>query len=434
MADHLDALRLAARQRARRPVEREVAQPDLHERVEGLLQRGEQRRHRRLVEAADPFGQVADLHRARVGDVDPADPRGAGRLAEPGAAAVGAGGEGDRPVHERPDVRLHRVGVLGEHRLLDLGDQPLVGEVDALDLHLGRLLVQEVVELLLGVLADRLVRVEEARLGEDPGRPPAVGLVAGDGDRALGERLGVVEELGEVDVGDRAPAFAARAHAAGAGEAAFAALVLPAPRSTVIAPARSDRGDVEGERLGRADVRLPEPAEEDAQHRVGVGGGADGGAGVGAHPLLVDDDRGRQPFEHVDLGPRQRRHEALHEGAVGLVDQPLRLRGDRAEHQRALARAGDAGEHRQPALRDLDADVLEVVHARAVHADQIVAVGSVQRRRLRAPSSWPCSSCLHLFRRAPGSEDQSRRLLGAARYRSAARLLDQLTRPSDRAR
>ena len=101
--------------------------------------------------------------------------------------------------------------------------------------------------------------------------------------------------------------------------------------------------------------------------------------GLDAHPLLVDDDRGRQPVEHVDLGPRQRRHEALHERAVGLVDQPLRLRGDRAEHQRALARAGDAGEHRQPALRDLDADVLEVVHARAVHADQVVAVGGVRR-------------------------------------------------------
>ena len=139
------------------------------------------------------------------------------------------------------------------------------------------------------------------------------------------------------------------------------------------------RGDVEGERVGRADVRLPEPAEQDAQHRVGVGGGADGGAGVGAHPLLVDDDRRRQPVEHVDVGPRQRRHEALHEGAVGLVDHPLRLGGDRAEHQRALARAGDAGEHRQPALRDLDADVLEVVHARALHADQVVAVGDVRR-------------------------------------------------------
>ena len=54
VADHLGALRLAARQRARRPVEREVAEPDLDERVEGLAQRLEQRRDRRLVEAARP--------------------------------------------------------------------------------------------------------------------------------------------------------------------------------------------------------------------------------------------------------------------------------------------------------------------------------------------------------------------------------------------
>ena len=193
---------------------------------------------------------------------------------------------------------------------------------------------------------------------------------------------------------------------------AFSVLVLP-PRSTVIAPLALHRGDVEGERLGRADVRLPEPAEEDAQHRVGVGRRADRGAGVGAHPLLVDDDRGRQPLEDVDVGPRQRRHEALHEGAVGLVDQPLRLRGDRAEHQRALARAGDAGEHGQPALRDLDADVLEVVHARAVHADQVVAVGDVQRGRPRvrprggahrswsSPSTLPSGSVTVATRRPP---------------------------------
>ena len=142
--------------------------------------------------------------------------------------------------------------------------------------------------------------------------------------------------------------------------------------------ARLDGGDVEGERLRRADVRLAEPAEEDPQHRVGVCGGADRRARVAAHPLLVDDDRRRQPVEDVDVRPRQRRHEALYEGAVGLVDQALRLGRDRAEDERALARAGDAGEHRQPALGQLDADVLEVVHARAVHADQVVAVGDVQ--------------------------------------------------------
>ena len=126
-------------------------------------------------------------------------------------------------------------------------------------------------------------------------------------------------------------------------------------------------------------MRPAEPAEKDAQHRPGVGGGADGGAGVDPHPLLVDDDRRRQPFEYVDLRPGQSRHEALDECAVGLVDQPLRFRGDRVENQRALARPGDTGEHREPTFRDLDADVLEIVLSRTVHTDQAVTVRNVQR-------------------------------------------------------
>ncbi len=266
-------------------------------------------------------------------------------------------------------------------------------------------------QLFLGVVANRLVRIEEARLDVRPYVPEVVHGVAGDDDGTLGERLGVVEELGEVDVGHRAPAFAARGHAAGTGEGfphRLACAALDGDRT-----ACAHRGDVEGEGVGRADVRLPETAEEDAQHRVGVGGGADRRAGVGTHPLLVDDDRGRQPVEHVDLGPRQPRHEALHEGAVGLVDQALGLRGDRVEHQRALARAGNTGEHRQPPLRDLDADVLQVVLARTVHADHVVAIGNVVRRRSRvcprgpahrlsisrARSGWP--RLLGLRRRRP---------------------------------
>jgi hypothetical protein len=36
--------------------------------------------------------------------------------------------------------------------------------------------------------------------------------------------------------------------------------------------------------------------------------------------------------------------------------------------------------HRQPPLGDLDADVLEVVLARALDADQVVAIGRVYSR------------------------------------------------------
>jgi hypothetical protein len=64
-------LRLATGQRACRPVEREVAQPDLGERVEQVLQAGEERGDGRLVQRAHPVGEVADLHRADVGDVLP---------------------------------------------------------------------------------------------------------------------------------------------------------------------------------------------------------------------------------------------------------------------------------------------------------------------------------------------------------------------------
>ena len=78
-------------------------------------------------------------------------------------------------------------------------------------------------------------------------------------------------------------------------------MVCP-PRSMVTAPAPLIEATLNENACGRADVRLPEPAEQDAQHRVGIGGGADGRARVGAHPLLVDDDRGGQPVEHVDVG------------------------------------------------------------------------------------------------------------------------------------
>ena len=139
-------------------------------------------------------------------------------------------------------------------------------------------------------------------------------------------------------------------------------------------PGRAYRRDVEGEGVGRPDVRFAEAAEQHPQHRVGVGRRPDRRTGIRTHPLLVDNDRGRQPFEDVDLWPALRRHEPLQERAVGLVDQPLRFRRDGAEHQRRLARSRDAGEHRDSPLGDLDADVLQVVLSGALDADQVVTV------------------------------------------------------------
>ena len=164
-------------------------------------------------------------------------------------------GERHRPLHEGADVRLHRVDVLGQERLLDLRDQARVGEVDALDLDLGRLLVEQVVQLLLGELADRLVRVEEAAAAEDAA-VPAVHAVAGDRERTLVERLAVVVQLRQVEVGDRAPALAARAHAAVVDDVAHHDPSRPCPRSTVIAPLALRDGTLNENAMRRADVRL----------------------------------------------------------------------------------------------------------------------------------------------------------------------------------
>src|SRR6185312_17371604 len=127
-----------------------------------------------------------------------------------------------------------------------------------------RLLVEQVVQFLPGELADRLVRVEEAAAAEDAAVPP-VHAVAGDRERALVERLAVVVQLRQVEIGDRSHALAAGTHAAGPGKRAL----LPGLRSTLLDRDRTGsahgRG-VERERGRRADVRRAEPAEEDAQH------------------------------------------------------------------------------------------------------------------------------------------------------------------------
>src|SRR5690606_8463590 len=104
--DHLETLRLAARERAGGAIEREVAQADLDERREQVVERPEKGCRAGHVERADPSEQVADLHGTAIGDVLPLDPRGTRGLRKTGAAAGRAGREGDGAVDEGADVRL----------------------------------------------------------------------------------------------------------------------------------------------------------------------------------------------------------------------------------------------------------------------------------------------------------------------------------------
>ncbi len=251
-------------------------------------------------------------------------------------------------------------------------------------------MVEEVGEFLGRVVPDRFVGIHKTGSREDL-HTPAVSGVAGNRQRSPVEGFGVVIELAQVNVVDLAHPLTARAHSPGHRVALFDGLFI----ADLDRPGPTDRRDVKCKRLGRSHVRLPQPAEHDPQHGVGIRCGSHGGAGVRTHTLLVNDDRGGESLESVDVGTREGRHKSLEEGAVGLVDHPLRIGGNGAEHQRAFSRSGDARKHGEATLRDVDTDVFEVVLARPLHTNHIVAVGQWCGQGVRAGVGRDTHPCLH---------------------------------------
>ena len=71
------------------------------------------------------------------------------------------------------------------------------------------------------------------------------------------------------------------------------------------------------------------------------------------------------------------------DAAVPVALRALQRRVEHVVHERALARAADAGHARQHAERDLDVDVLQVVLRRAEHAELLVASACRRDRRHR---------------------------------------------------
>ena len=120
-----------------------------------------------------------------------------------------------------------------------------------------------------------------------------------------------------------------------------------------------------GGRIGRAG-----PGEHQAQVVVDLGDGADRRARVAAGRLLLDGDRRAEALDVVDIRLLHHLQKLPRIGRERLDIAPLPLGIDRVEGQRRLARAGQPGDDRQRVARDVDVDVLEVVLARAAHADE----------------------------------------------------------------
>src|SRR5690606_5286576 len=99
---------------------------------------------------------------------------------------------------------------------------------------------------------------------------------------------------------------------------------------------------------------------------------ADGRARVLRSGLLFDRDGRGQALDQVDVRLAHQFEELAGVGAQALDVAALALGVDGVERQRALARAGQAGEHHQLLARNVDIHALEVVLAGAAHANEVV--------------------------------------------------------------
>ena len=108
---------------------------------------------------------------------------------------------------------------------------------------------------------------------------------------------------------------------------------------------------------------------EQAKIVVDFGDGADGGAGTAAGGFLLDGDGGAQAFDGVHIGALNLVEELAGVGRKGLDVTALALGIDGVEGERALAGAGESGDHGERIAGDADTDVAQIVLARPAHRD-----------------------------------------------------------------
>jgi hypothetical protein len=129
------------------------------------------------------------------------------------------------------------------------------------------------------------------------------------------------------------------------------------------------RGPARRGLAGARAVRLTDRREQQVQIAGNVGHRADGRARVVGQRLLLDRDDRRKAEDEVHVGLGHLGEEPLGVARQRLHVAPLPLRVDRVERQAGLARAGESRHDDQAVARDFQRDVLQVVHARALHGD-----------------------------------------------------------------
>ncbi len=167
--DHLNALRLAARQRIGFTAQAEVFQANIDHVLEPLDQRVDHWRGDGVFDRPDDLDQFVNFHRRQLRDVVPIDLATERRLAESRAFTEGA-----RPVGHIGFYCFLRALRHGFHVARDVFvaepiDNPFHGHVDSfaskLQLDLVGFAVEEQIQLFVAVIVQLLIIIEQTRLG-----------------------------------------------------------------------------------------------------------------------------------------------------------------------------------------------------------------------------------------------------------------------------
>ncbi len=157
--------------------------------------------------------------------------------------------------------------------------------------------------------------------------------------------------------------------------------------------------------------------EEQAQHVVGLGDGADGRARVAHRVARLQRHRRQDVAQLVDRRPLHLLQELPGVGRHRLDEPPLALGEDGVEGERRLAGPRGPGDHRHPAVRHPAVDALQVVGAGASDFDGWAAGHGVRKAGARpSPSGYRTaasrtpSRMVHVTSR-PGGPSYARRLV-----------------------